>query len=125
MHDTRPVYLDLLKIKLPLPGIASILHRVSGVLLFFATPLLLWLLQRSLASETEFAAVRVLLTHPLMFLVVLGLLWAVSHHLLAGIRYLLLDLDIGIDKAAAERSARWVLIGGGVLALLLALGVYL
>ncbi|MGF1545824.1 MAG: succinate dehydrogenase, cytochrome b556 subunit [Thiotrichales bacterium] len=125
MHDTRPVYLDLRKIKLPLPGVASILHRVSGVLMFIATPLSLWLLQRSLANEQAFAEVRALLAHPLMMLLVLALLWAVSHHLLAGIRYLLLDLDIGIEKAAALRSAQWVLIGGGVLAALLALGIYL
>ena len=94
----RPVYLDLPRIRLPLPGIVSILHRVSGALLFLAgIPLLLAGVAASLGSAEAFAELKAGLAHPVAKLVLIGFVWAYLHHLCAGIRYLLLDLHKGID----------------------------
>jgi succinate dehydrogenase / fumarate reductase cytochrome b subunit len=106
----RPVYLDLVRIRLPLPGIVSILHRVSGAALFlFGIPLLLFAVQCSLASPEQFASLKAVLTHPLGKLVTLGFVWAYLHHFCAGIRYLMIDLHVGDDLAPARRSSAWVL----------------
>ena len=107
----RPVYLDLVRIWLPLPGIVSILHRVSGAVLFlFGIPLLLFAVHRSLASPESHANLMAVLGHPLVKLVSIGLLWAYLHHFCAGIRYLLIDLHIGDDLAPARRSSVVVMV---------------
>ena len=112
----RPKYLNLpailFEIRLPVPGWVSILHRVSGALLFFPLAAwLLYLLDTSLASEQGFARLK---DHYLQLPVVkLGLvvfIWAYLHHFCAGIRFLLLDLNKGIELAPARRSAVIVLI---------------
>jgi len=116
----RPVYLDLLHIRQPLPAIVSILHRISGALLFLAgIPLLLWVAQRALASPQAWEATRVTLSQPLAKLVLLVLAWAYLHHFIAGIRHLLMDLHIGMQLKSARTSAAVTL----VLSLLLTLGV--
>lgn len=124
MTDKRPVYLNLLKIKLPLPGLVSFMHRVSGVLLFLAIPFCLFVLQQSLAKSGEYAATEEFLSHPLIIFMVFVLLLALSHHLLAGIRFLLMDFEIGLSKAISTQSSRAVLIGAVALALLLTIGLY-
>lgn len=96
---------QILQYKLPPPGMVSILHRVSGALLFLALPLLLWLFDLSLMSELSFARLVDVGSHWFVKLVLLVLLWAFLHHLIAGIRYLLLDLHIGVEKSAARTSA--------------------
>jgi succinate dehydrogenase / fumarate reductase cytochrome b subunit len=101
----RPKYLNLFEIKLPLPGWASILHRVSGAGLFLVLPFLIWLLSLSLGSPESFATFKAVVGHPLVKLVLLGLIWAFLHHFCMGIRVLLLDLHIGIDKPQARASA--------------------
>ena len=115
----RPKYLSLpallFEIRLPVPGWVSILHRISGALLFFPFTLwLLYMLDASLATEQGFDRIR---THYLELLPVkLGLLlfiWAFCHHFCAGVRYLLLDLDIGIDLRSA-RITSWIVIVGGL-----------
>src|SRR6478736_9793897 len=94
----RPVYLNLVAIRQPLPAIVSILHRISGALLFLvAIPLLLWFVQRSLASPEAFDAALRPLTTPLGKLVLLMLAWSYLFHLLAGLRHLAIDLHIGIQ----------------------------
>jgi succinate dehydrogenase / fumarate reductase, cytochrome b subunit len=105
----RPKYLDLTRIRLPVPGLVSILHRISGFGLFLLLPLLLWLLQSSLASPDAYVRYRAAIAHPLMKLVLIGLIWAFLHHLLAGLRFLLLDVHVGTDLAAARNSSRAVL----------------
>jgi len=106
----RPVYLDLPRIRLPLPGIVSILHRVSGALLFLAgIPLLLAGIAFSLASPDSYAQLKAAFAHPLAKLVLVGFVWAYLHHLCAGIRYLLLDLLKGIELGPARRSSVVVL----------------
>ena len=120
----RPVYLNLVAIRLPLPGIVSILHRVSGAALFlFAIPLVLWAVQASLASPESFAALQAAFAHPLAKLLTIGLVWAYLHHFCAGIRYLLLDLHRGIELEPARRSSVIVLVVS--IALTLIVGVRL
>lgn len=123
MAKPRPKYLNLVQIRLPVPGVVSIMHRVSGAALFLLIPVLLCLLQSSLASERGFGAIRDTLATPLAKLALIGLLWAFLHHFCAGIRYLFLDLDIGTDLRAA-RASSWVVLAVSI-ALTLALGVLL
>jgi len=104
----RPKNLDLMTIRLPLPGILSIIHRVSGAGIFLLLPVLLWLFQSSLGSAETFALATGLLTHPLVKLVLFGLIWLYLHHFCAGIRYLLLDLHLGVELESARRSSKIV-----------------
>ncbi|HEX6829591.1 MAG TPA: succinate dehydrogenase, cytochrome b556 subunit [Burkholderiales bacterium] len=119
----RPKHLDLPKIRLPLPGFVSILHRVSGAGLFLMLPFLLYLLQLSLGSAESFAAFKALAAHPLAKLILFGLLWAFLHHLCAGLRFLALDLGYGLTLEKARASSVAVLVVS--LALTLILGVRL
>ena len=110
MLKQRPVYLNLVRIRLPLPGIVSILHRVSGAVLFLlGIPLLLAAVGASLSSPESYAQLKAAFTHPLGKLVLIGFLWAYLHHFFAGIRYLLLDMLKGIELAPARRSGAIVL----------------
>lgn len=106
----RPKYLNLFEIKLPLAGWVSILHRVSGAGLFLMLPLLIWLLDLSLGSSDSYATFTAITSHPLVKLILLGLLWAYLHHFCMGIRILLLDMHIGIEKVQARTSAIAVLV---------------
>jgi succinate dehydrogenase cytochrome b subunit len=121
----RPVYLNLVRIRLPLPGIVSILHRVSGAALFlFAIPLVLFAMQASLESEAEFANLKSMFANPLCKLVLVGLLWAYLHHFFAGIRFLLIDLHVGDDLAPARQSSVAVLVAGLALTLIIAVRLW-
>lgn len=123
----RPKFLDLTAIRLPVAGFASILHRISGVGLFLMLPLLIWLLQLSLASPESFATFKAVTGHPLVKLILLGLLWAFLHHFCMGIRILLIDIQIGVEKPAAAASAKAVMVVSLGLTLVLGLkllGVY-
>jgi succinate dehydrogenase / fumarate reductase cytochrome b subunit len=108
-NKNRPKYLSLqallFEIRLPLPGWVSILHRVSGALLFLATVWLLWMLDRSLASESGFEAVKRYAALWPVKLSLIVLVWAFCHHLCAGVRHLFLDLDMGLDLPRARASA--------------------
>ncbi|MGQ0545106.1 MAG: succinate dehydrogenase, cytochrome b556 subunit [Betaproteobacteria bacterium] len=111
----RPKYLNLrallFEIRLPLPGWVSILHRISGALLVFPfAAWLLYMLDASLASEAQFRAVLVYLQLPLVKAGMLVFIWAYCHHLCAGIRFLLLDLNAGVELAPARRSGVAVLV---------------
>jgi len=116
----RPKYLSLpallFEIRLPVPGWVSILHRISGALLFFPfVAWLLYMLDTSLASEPGFRKIR---THylelPLVKLGLLLFIWSYCHHFCAGIRYLFLDLDKGVDLKTA-RLTSWIVIAAGLL----------
>jgi succinate dehydrogenase cytochrome b subunit len=123
VNQNRPHYLDLFKIRLPVPGIVSFLHRVSGFGLFLFLPLLLWLLQSSLSSPDSYVRYRAAVANPVIKLVLIGLLWAFIHHLLAGLRFLALDLHYGADLAHARASSRVVLVAAILLTAVL--GVWL
>lgn len=118
-QQARPKYLNLFEIRMPVGAVASIAHRISGVLLFLSVPVLIWLLERSLSGPDGYALAVSVLGHPLVRLVTVALVWALLHHLLAGIRFLLIDLEIGVDRAPARTSAWLVNLGAPVLALLL------
>lgn len=121
--DGRPVWLDLARIRLPLPALASIAHRVSGVVLFLVLPVLTGVWSWSL-TDTGFAALRAGLEGPWGTLALFLLAWAWWHHFCAGLRHLGLDLHLGLSLTIARRSAALALAGGLVLALvsLVALG---
>ena len=109
MNENRPKHLALSQIRLPLPAFVSILHRISGMLLFLALPLLLWVLQCSLRSIETYTQLAGMLHHPFSKLLLLVVLWTFLHHFCAGIRYLLIDLDYGIRLAQARASSKWVI----------------
>ncbi|MDK9726033.1 MAG: succinate dehydrogenase, cytochrome b556 subunit [Sterolibacteriaceae bacterium MAG5] len=109
LRKQRPKFLNLAEIRLPLPGFASILHRISGAGLFLMLPLLIWLLQLSLGSAESFETLKAVTGNPLVKLILFGLLWAFLHHFCMGIRILLIDIHVGVEKQAARASAKAVL----------------
>ena len=118
MKDKRPVYLNLLTMRFPVTAIASICHRASGVVNFLMIPFLICLLSCTLAGPAEFASVLAVAHHP----VVSGLIWvvlvAMTYHILAGIRHLVADFDVGESLVAARASAWFVFALTAILALL-------
>ncbi len=109
MNNKRPKHLALHLIKLPLPGFVSILHRLSGVILFISLPLLLLIFQASLHSIETYTRLTEILHNPLSKLICIGLVWAFLHHFCAGIRYLAIDLHVGSSLAQARASSKWVM----------------
>ena len=109
MNNHRPKHLALHLIKLPSSGIVSILHRISGMLLFFALPLLLLMLQYSLRSIETYTQLIDVLAHPIIKLMLIGLLWAFLHHFLAGLRYMAIDLHYFSSLAQSRTSSKLVL----------------
>jgi succinate dehydrogenase / fumarate reductase cytochrome b subunit len=109
MDNKRPKHLALHHIKLPLAGFVSILHRVSGLILFLALPLLLLMLQYSLRSIETYTQLQSVLAHPLIKLMLLGFLWAFLHHFCAGLRYLAIDLRYISSLAQARNSSKVVM----------------
>ncbi|MDR4516271.1 MAG: succinate dehydrogenase, cytochrome b556 subunit [Nitrosomonas sp.] len=108
--NKRPKHLNLFKISQPLPAIVSILHRISGVLLFFpGIPVILCGLQMMLGSPESFEALQTAFQNPAMKLILVLFVWLCLHHLCAGIRYLALDLHYGIALNQARASSKWVL----------------
>ena len=116
----RPVFLNLAKIQMPVGALTSITHRITGVLLAFAIPFCIYLLDLSLQGPPGYDRVSAMLDGGLVKSAVIVLTWALAHHMLAGIRHLLSDIDIGSQLPAARRSAWIVNIGGAVVALLAA-----
>lgn len=110
MNKTRPIHLALHLIKLPPSGIVSILHRISGLLLFLCLPLLLWMLQYSLRSIETYTQLMALLQHPLSKLALITMLWAFSHHFFAGLRYLAIDLHFFGGLTQSRNSSKLVLV---------------
>lgn len=115
---------QLASYRLPPAGLLSILHRVSGVLLFLMLPVLLWMFDLSLKTESTYARLHMVFGGVLVKLVLLGLVWAILHHLFAGIRYLALDLHVGIAKEPSTRSALAVFAASLALALVAALWLF-
>ena len=111
MKQTRPVYMDLLRIRQPLPALISIAHRISGILLFLAIPFLLDTWQASLASPESF---RILQESPGLKLVLFFSFAAYAYHLIAGLRFLMLDLHWGLSLKSARLSS-WIVLGSSLL----------
>ena len=125
MSDLRPVYLNLLKIRLPVPGIVSFAHRISGVLLFLSLPFAVFLLDLSVASQESFVRAQQMLNQPLMLVLQIILLWSIIHHFFAGIRFLLIDAEIGVDKSSAITGAWFVFLLEAITLTVLVYGVIL
>jgi succinate dehydrogenase / fumarate reductase cytochrome b subunit len=117
MNKQRPKHLALHQIKLPLPGIVSILHRASGALLFLVLPLLLWMLQSSLRSIETYTELIHILQHPAVKIFLLFVSWALIHHFCAGLRYLAIDMHWIGDLAHARNSSKAVMVVSLVLTL--------
>ena len=105
MKDNRPVYLNLTTIRFPLAAIASILHRISGILLFAGLAGLLYLLDLSLESPSGYALVQTILEGSIAKFLLWGVLSALAYHFIAGIKHLLLDLGVGESKSGARTGA--------------------
>ena len=118
MNSQRPVNLDLRTIKLPITAYTSILHRISGVILFFGIAILLYGLDLSLSSEEGFAQVKACMTSPLVKLIVWGLVSALLYHLVAGIRHLIMDVGVGETLEGGKLGSKIVLAVSVVLILL-------
>jgi succinate dehydrogenase / fumarate reductase cytochrome b subunit len=106
MNRQRPFFLDLLAIRLPIGGVVSILHRASGAFLSLAIPGLLYTLMLSLRSAEDFARVQAFFGSGLGWLIGLGTLWALLHHLFAGLRHLGFDIGWGEEKMRARLTAK-------------------
>ena len=115
---SRPKFLNLLLIRMPVGALTSIGHRLSGVLLFLSLPLAAFLLDLSLQGPEGFEQAAQLLASPMLRIVELVIAWSLAHHFLAGVRFLLIDLDIGVDKLPARTTALTVNLAAPVLALL-------
>ncbi len=126
----RPVYrnialTDLLRYRLPLPGIASILHRISGVVLFLGLILILPLLQMSLKSDAGFEAFRTIVwANPVAKLILIALLLAAIYHLLAGVRHMIQDANRWLDLADSRRTAMLTMVIAVILTALIVVRVW-
>lgn len=115
----RPVFLEIPNIRLPIPGIVSILHRISGVGLFIMLPVLLYLLSGTLSRESAFETYLAIVSNPLVKLILIGVLWAYLHHFFAGIRFLFLDAHKGLELNTARNTAKSVFTAALVLTVVL------
>jgi len=104
-NKKRPVYLNLFKIRLPVGGILSILHRATGAFMVLLLPIALYILQRSLQASAAYAKIAAQVATPVGRLVVLVIVWVFAQHFFSGVRHLLLDIGIGDDKTTARRNA--------------------
>ncbi|EKD54067.1 MAG: hypothetical protein ACD_60C00126G0013 [uncultured bacterium] len=118
MKDLRPKNLNLFTIHQPLPAIISILHRISGVILFLLLPLILWSFHLSLASQESFDNLHQVLTTPWVKFVIWCCLSAFFYHLVAGVRHLLMNLGIGEELKSGRLSSLLTLIISALLIIL-------
>ncbi len=121
MHDRRPVFFNLMQIAMPVGAITSISHRISGVILALGIPLAIYLLHLSLQGQQGFARIAALFAFPAVKLLTIVFIWALAHHLLAGVRHLLSDIDVGSHLHAARTSA-WIVNCAGIAIALLSVG---
>lgn len=113
-QDKRPVNLDLTKFAFPLPALTSIAHRVTGMVLFAGVASLLWVLEKSLASADGFDSVKGILAESVSRIIVWALLSALIYHLIAGVKHLFLDLEIGDTLEGGRLAARLVIFLSGI-----------
>lgn len=117
-NKNRPVYLNLFKIRLPVGGVVSILHRITGALLVLLLSFALYILQRSLQEPAAFADLAARLATPAGRFVLLVIVWVFAQHFFSGVRHLLQDIGVGVEKAVARRGA-WLTFTMSILVVLL------
>ena len=116
--DERPVNLDLFSIRFPITAIASILHRISGVVLFFGSFVFMYLLDKSLVDEAGFGEVRMLIADPLISLVIWCFLVALGYHFIAGIKHMVMDFGYAETFEAGSRLSVLSIVLGIIVAIL-------
>ncbi len=124
-RDGRPVYLNLVKIRLPIPGIISIMHRIFGLLLSLSIPFFTLLFGLSLQSEAGYNQAVDILNSFWLQPVFAGFIWAFVHHFFAGIRYLFLDVEMGVSKQQSVTTSWIVLAAGIIVSLIIFAGIWL
>lgn len=115
---------DIARYRMPLAALVSILHRISGALIFLLLPFILYLLSSSLTSEISFDYFKGFTSGWFVKLIILALSWSYLHHFCAGIRHLIMDTHLGLDKVSARKSAASVLVVSLFLAALVALKLF-
>lgn len=124
MNQKRPINLDLGTMKFPAMAIASVLHRISGIILFLLLPFILYLLSQSLTSMESFAGVHHLLASPYYKLVLWAFAAALIYHVLAGIRHIIMDMGFGEELNSGRRSAIVVISLAVILTILLGIWIW-
>ncbi|MGL4475482.1 MAG: succinate dehydrogenase, cytochrome b556 subunit [Shewanella sp.] len=124
VKNQRPVNLDLQTIRFPATAIASIVHRISGVIMLFAIAILLYLLNASLASSQGFAEVQAWFSSPFIKFIIWGILTALGYHLLAGIRHLVMDTGRWEELDSGSASAKAVFVIAAVLSVLVGVWIW-
>ncbi|MFM2108071.1 MAG: succinate dehydrogenase, cytochrome b556 subunit [Pseudomonadota bacterium] len=115
---------QIIRYRLPASGIVSILHRISGAVMFLLLPFILFLFDKSITSEISFEFLKGYVSHPLVKLSILVVCWAYLHHFCAGVRHLVMDMHIGLAKHEAVKSAKIVLAISLLLTLLVAMKLF-
>lgn len=124
-YDARPKYLNLFKIKLPVAGMISIFHRMTGVLLFLAIPISLYLLRLSVTDGESFQKAVSLMLYPITRFFILLIIWSFVHHLMTGVRFLLIDMELFLDRKASRVSAWGVVIIEAIVMAIIIKGLFL
>ncbi|MFT7561039.1 MAG: succinate dehydrogenase / fumarate reductase cytochrome b subunit [Flavobacteriales bacterium] len=122
--NKRPVNLDLSTVKFNITALASITHRVSGVVLLGGILILLWMLGLSLESEQGFAELKEYLAMPLVKIIVWAILAALAFHFVAGVRHMIMDLGFGESLSVGKATATITFVSSGVLILLAGVWVW-
>jgi len=120
----RPVYLNPLRIHAPVTAVISFAHRITGLLMFLAIPIVVALLDLSLRDADGYGRVAAALDTRLFRIAAVLLAWALAHHLFAGIRFLLIDVGAGVERAGARLGA-WIVTAAGAVVLIVAAGMLL
>ncbi len=110
MNKKQPVFLDLTKIKLPPMAIVSIMHRLSGILLFVLLPVMMYFFGLSIDSPLSFLTLQQDLQHPFTFFVVWAFCGAFLFHVLSGLRHLVMDFGFGETRQHGHQSALGVFV---------------
>lgn len=124
VNKNRPVNLDISTIRLPITAYVSILHRISGVILFGVVGFLLWALDKSLSSPEGFSQLAEVLSHPFVKLITWACLAALFYHLVAGVRHLIMDAGYGESKEGGLKGAKVVAVVAVVIILLAGIWVW-
>jgi succinate dehydrogenase / fumarate reductase cytochrome b subunit len=123
-NTSRPKFFTLTQVQMPVGALTSIAHRISGILLALSVPLGIYLLKLSLQSPEGYEQAAKLFSQWEVKILAISFIWSLTHHLLAGVRHLLSDIDIGSHLVAARRSA-WIVNCSGALITLLSVGAFL
>ena len=115
---------ELSNYRMAVGPIVSILHRISGIIIFALLPCILYMLELSLRSEMSYAYFQGIASHWFVKLITLGLVWAFLHHFCAGIRHLFMDVHVAAEKEPARNTAKFVLVISLVLTALVALKLF-